>query len=296
MELNIYEDVLCFAAGKHRGQKRKDGKTEYILHPLTVSEILRQAGFGKEYVLTALLHDVLEDTATTVAELHEIVTDDIVHAVELLTRRKGMDERDYLQGVLSDSLASVVKSADKSCNLWECVRNGTPGQRMKSADLDFARRYIDKTAEYYGGQLSRAVDCGLAQAKIALNEALVLPGGPVPVLEHAAYIPYRELQVLNRQAALDSYNRTAGLPDLDGPDVKFYQVGSRLYLDEHASLGFLVRRPMWIMSQTGWRPIEVDLSPVYEDLDVLEREEAAEEIEALRADGFIHDFVTRRLV
>ena len=294
---NVYEDTLCFAAAKHKGQKRRDGKTNYISHPLAVSEILRQAGFDDRYVLTALLHDVLEDTDATTGELYEIVTGDIVHAVELLTRKKGVDENDYLQAVLSDDVAATVKSADKAYNLWECVRNGVPGEKMTDRDFRFASRYVRKTAKYYRGRLSRVVDDGILSAETALKNGVVLDrDGGAPVMEHASYVPYKKLQALNMQAALESYNKSAVQPDLDGADVKFYRVGSRLYLDEHASLGFLGKRGMWIMSSSGWRPIEVDLFPVYEDLDVIDREEVAEEIEILRSEGGIHDFVKGRLV
>lgn len=62
-----------FAALKHRDQRRKDSvASPYIIHPVTVANELTQAGVtDSEVILAALLHNTLEDTETTPAELIE---------------------------------------------------------------------------------------------------------------------------------------------------------------------------------------------------------------------------------
>jgi (p)ppGpp synthase/HD superfamily hydrolase len=57
------------AARAHRHQTRKGGDTPYISHPAMVALILQRAGFDDETVAAGVLHDVLEDTSMTRAEL-----------------------------------------------------------------------------------------------------------------------------------------------------------------------------------------------------------------------------------
>jgi (p)ppGpp synthase/HD superfamily hydrolase len=61
-----------FAAKAHRGQYRKGGVLPYIVHPLAVMEKLLRALPDKKILAAAgVLHDVLEDTLTTPAELEQ---------------------------------------------------------------------------------------------------------------------------------------------------------------------------------------------------------------------------------
>ncbi len=64
-----------FSAERHTDQRRKGKRAEpYINHPLKVAEILRSVGAVEdvEIIIAALLHDTVEDTATTPSELEEL--------------------------------------------------------------------------------------------------------------------------------------------------------------------------------------------------------------------------------
>src|SRR6187402_3593810 len=64
--------ALDFAALKHRDQRRKDAQASpYINHPIALANVLvHEGGVAEPVVLAAaLLHDTLEDTQTTSAEL-----------------------------------------------------------------------------------------------------------------------------------------------------------------------------------------------------------------------------------
>ena len=63
--------AMEFAQSAHRGQYRKGTKLPYIIHPLGVMEILLRENAPEEVVIAGILHDTLEDTATTAEELEQ---------------------------------------------------------------------------------------------------------------------------------------------------------------------------------------------------------------------------------
>lgn len=73
MDAGLLLDAIAFAALKHRDQRRKDReRSPYINHPIAVARTLWQHGVTDPVALVAgILHDTIEDTETTHAELVE---------------------------------------------------------------------------------------------------------------------------------------------------------------------------------------------------------------------------------
>lgn len=133
-----YENALEFAAKKHAGQYRIGG-LPYITHPIAVSEIVMENGGDTDAVVTALFHDLLEDTDATEQEILDLGNEKILHSVKLLTKTKGYVMKDYVEGIRQDRTAFLVKGADRLHNLRSAV----------CADDDFKRRYIYETIDWY---------------------------------------------------------------------------------------------------------------------------------------------------
>lgn len=75
------ENVIQLATAAHEGQKDKAGK-DYILHPLRVMSRMK----GELSQMTAILHDVIEDTNITYDDLRKLgIGEEIIAAIELLT-------------------------------------------------------------------------------------------------------------------------------------------------------------------------------------------------------------------
>lgn len=101
----------------HHGQFRRDRVTDYILHPIAVSNHPSLKNDEKARAV-AMLHDILEDTeATAELLLNRGVDKDIVEAVEVLTKRDNKTYEAYLYRVLDNEMARKVKIADMICNL-----------------------------------------------------------------------------------------------------------------------------------------------------------------------------------
>jgi (p)ppGpp synthase/HD superfamily hydrolase len=65
------EFAVAVAWRAHAGQVRKGGNVPYISHPLTVAKMLLEAGCSQEVVVAGLLHDTVEDTATTLEYIRD---------------------------------------------------------------------------------------------------------------------------------------------------------------------------------------------------------------------------------
>src|SRR6202050_4465727 len=83
-----------FAAIKHRDQRRKD-KTPYTNHPLALADVLwREGGIRDARILAAaLLHDTVEDTKTTRAELQKAFGRPIASIVSEVTDDKRLQKK-----------------------------------------------------------------------------------------------------------------------------------------------------------------------------------------------------------
>ena len=130
--------ALEFASQKHKGQKRIGGN-DYITHPIAVWEMVKKQGYGEDYQITALFHDLLEDTDATESEILEFSNQSVLTAVKLLTKQKGYDMKTYIDGIKNNPIAFVVKSADRLHNL----------QSALETNAEFKRKYILETVDWY---------------------------------------------------------------------------------------------------------------------------------------------------
>lgn len=130
--------ALDFATEKHKGQKRIGGD-DYITHPVAVSEIVKNLGYGEDYQITALFHDLLEDTSATEKEILSYGNDEILTAVKLLTKQKGYDMQEYIDAIKNNKIAFIVKGADRLHNLECALVTG----------VEFKRKYILETVDWY---------------------------------------------------------------------------------------------------------------------------------------------------
>lgn len=116
----FYNKALEYATIKHKGQTRFGGEP-YITHPVAVADYLRDKGYGADYLITALFHDLLEDTDATEEEIEAIGGKSVLTAVKLLTKEKGYVMSEYIAGIKSNEMAFVVKGADRLHNLKTAI-------------------------------------------------------------------------------------------------------------------------------------------------------------------------------
>ena len=82
---NKIKTAFDFAQTNHRGQMRGTGE-EYITHPVAVAEILIKMKLDNSTVITALLHDVVEDSNVTLREIEKKFGKEISRLVDGVTK------------------------------------------------------------------------------------------------------------------------------------------------------------------------------------------------------------------
>ncbi|GLW31205.1 HD domain-containing protein [Actinoplanes regularis] len=107
-------DADALAERYHRGQVDKAGNP-YINHPRAVAEALRE--HGDHTVMAGLLHDIVEDTPITLEQLRKLgYPEEVVAAVDSVTRRPGEDYMDLIRRAAANPLGRLVKLQDNAHN------------------------------------------------------------------------------------------------------------------------------------------------------------------------------------
>jgi guanosine-3',5'-bis(diphosphate) 3'-pyrophosphohydrolase len=127
------ELVRVFLADAYRTRVRRAGKT--VEHPIAVAELLTNDGQPPTLVVAGLLHDVLEDTDVTPAELHKRFGADVTRLVEALTQDTAIVKYSERKAALRRQMldagpeAAIVSLADKAAKL-QSVEHRPKDRRM----------------------------------------------------------------------------------------------------------------------------------------------------------------------
>lgn len=146
-------DAVLFAAERHRNQRRKDVEASpYINHPIALAHLLSTTGNVADLAVlqAAVLHDTIEDTETTEAELRERFGDEVTEIVLEVSDNKALPKqrRKELQvehAPHKSRGAALVKLADKTCNLRD-IALAPPADwslQRRQEYFDWAKRVVD---------------------------------------------------------------------------------------------------------------------------------------------------------
>ena len=124
-DLALIERAYKTAEGYHQGTLRKSGDA-YITHPLAVTHILAELGMNETTLCAALLHDTVEDTEYTLAELKRDFGDEVALLVDGCTKvekvrygesAKSETIRKMIVAMSQDIRVLVIKLADRLHNM-----------------------------------------------------------------------------------------------------------------------------------------------------------------------------------
>ena len=195
-DVELLRRAYLFSAREHRGQIRKSGEP-YLIHPLEVANILAELKLDPVCVATGLLHDIVEDTGTSVAHIEEYFGPEIAHLVDGLTKiseldhapyeeRQALNMRKMLLAIIDDVRVVLVKLADRLHNM----------RTLEYLPGDKRRRIAQETLDVYAPIAHRL---GMSRVRGELEDLAF------KYLEPEEYIKIKEL-VEHRRKRLEAFN------------------------------------------------------------------------------------------
>lgn len=124
---DLINRAYVFSVQKHGSQKRASGDP-YFSHPIEVAGLMTDLKLDQQTIVTALLHDTVEDTLTTVEEIEKLFGNDVARLVDGVTKlskieaqtdneRAAENLRKFLLAMSDDIRVLLVKLADRLHNM-----------------------------------------------------------------------------------------------------------------------------------------------------------------------------------
>ncbi len=215
-EVNQLKKAYVFAARAHKGQTRRSGEP-YLSHPLEVANMLADLRLDDTTLIAGLLHDVLEDTDVTSADLRDNFGQEVADLVEGVTKMSRVQEsspevrqaetiRKIILTMINDLRVIFIKLADRIHNLktlkflpeekqkqvaketldiYAPIANRLGMGRIKAELEDLSFRYVNpdayfRIASLVAPQRQKAED-ELARFKDVLEQLMKDNGIPVEI-------------------------------------------------------------------------------------------------------------------
>ena len=144
LDTKVLFDAFTYADTAHHGQLRKSGEP-YIIHPVAVAEIVADLELDIDSVVAALLHDCIEDTASTHEEIAKRFNPTVAELVEGVTKLTKMqfvtkeeeqmeNLRKMLMAMSRDIRVILIKVCDRLHNMRTMEYQSPRKQREKSLE------------------------------------------------------------------------------------------------------------------------------------------------------------------
>ncbi len=138
VDADLLRRAYDFSLKAHSGQKRKSGEP-YIVHPVSVAEIITELRLDAASVCAGLLHDVVEDTLATIEDIRKQFGDEIADLVDGVTKlskinftskedRQAENFRKMVVAMARDIRVLLIKLCDRTDNMRTLQYMSPPAQ------------------------------------------------------------------------------------------------------------------------------------------------------------------------
>jgi guanosine-3',5'-bis(diphosphate) 3'-pyrophosphohydrolase len=230
-DVELLRRAYVFSALEHKGQVRHSGEP-YLVHPLEVANILADMRLDAVAIAAGLLHDVVEDTLTTIDRIQEVFGPEVAHVVEGVTKigaisfssseeRQAENFRKMLLAMVDDIRVIMVKLADRLHNMR--TLDHLPDERRM--------RIARETLDIYAPIANRL---GMSKLKNELEELAFksLEPGPYASLKNKIEIKRRVtegvIEELKRTITLKLSEAQVPVSHIDGRIKRLYSIFLKL--------------------------------------------------------------------
>ncbi|MDH4196465.1 MAG: bifunctional (p)ppGpp synthetase/guanosine-3',5'-bis(diphosphate) 3'-pyrophosphohydrolase [Candidatus Aminicenantes bacterium] len=236
-DIPVLQKAYIFAARAHRGQVRRSGEP-YLSHPLEVMGWLANMRLDRTTLVAGLLHDVLEDTASTVAELRDNFGQDVADLVEGVTKigrvegvsaetRRAETIRKIILAMTDDLRIIFIKLADRLHNL----------KTLRYLPEDKQKQVAQETLEIYAPIANRL---GMGRVRAELEDLSFRAVAPGEYAEISAIVGPRlkpaEKDLRELQRTLGGLMRANAIPaEIFSRVKRLYSIWSKM---KRRKLGF----------------------------------------------------------
>jgi GTP pyrophosphokinase len=190
-DLDVLARAYEFSAASHKGQQRASGEP-YLSHPLEVANLLVDFKMDVTTVTAGLLHDVLEDTSATKADLEREFGGEIAELVDGVTKigklafssreeRQAENFRKMLVAMARDLRVLMIKLADRLHNM----------RTLDYLPPDRSRKIAQETLDIYAPLAHRL---GMAKVKAELEDLALRSLNPGDYLDLQKRVAKRRLE------------------------------------------------------------------------------------------------------
>ena len=233
-DTELLHRAFDFSAVEHAGQRRRSGE-DYITHPLEVATVVAEMRLDDVAIAAGLLHDVVEDTLTTIDAVRELFGPEVAHVVEGVTKisiipfssseeRQAENFRKMLLAMVDDGRVILVKLADRLHNMrtlghlkegrrlkisqetldiYAPIANRLGMSKIKNELEDLAFKHLEpeyyETLRAWVEERRRATEQRVAELRGTLEEKLVAAHVPIVTLEGRTKRLYSIRQKVRRQ-------------------------------------------------------------------------------------------------
>jgi (p)ppGpp synthase/HD superfamily hydrolase len=134
-----------FAWSRHQGQFRKYTKERYVHHSIDVAELVKTVTHTDNMIAAALLHDVVEDTNTTLEDIENNFNAEVAELVRMLTNIGHANDglRKHRKAKDKEHLSKASPEA-KTIKLADIIDNCSD---IRELDPEFAKTYLAEKAD-----------------------------------------------------------------------------------------------------------------------------------------------------
>ena len=230
-DIELLRRAYVFSALEHKGQVRHSGEP-YLVHPLEVASLLADMRLDVVAIAAGLLHDVVEDTLTTIGRIEELFGPEVAHVVEGVTKigaipfasseaRQAENFRKMLLAMVDDIRVILVKLADRQHNMRTI--DHLPEERR--------RRIAQETLDIYAPIANRL---GMSKVKNELEEAAFRALEPVAYetlkakVENKRRVTESVIEELKRTITQKLSEAQVPVREIDGRIKRLYSIFLKL--------------------------------------------------------------------